>query len=270
MLFKSKAMQTIKLVVGCCILLGTAAPATAQPKFLKKVTNAANSVLNSATGSNNQNQGSQAGTTPGAMPGSQGTTGKPTNKGGQGLISTPPDVAANLNMSEEAFKKKSYGEARYALQQAMLGVELQIGQAILKSLPETIVSLPKNASADQVASTGWGWAGLTIQREYQNNDKGITVTIANNALYMQAINMYLSSGMYNQSTGGQQNWKQTRLKNNRGVIEYTESTGYKLSVPLGQSTLFLFEGVNFANEQEFMKAAESIDIEKIKDLLNEK
>jgi hypothetical protein len=82
--------------------------------------------------------------------------------------------------------------------------------------------------------------------------------------------MYLSSGMANQSTGGQQSWKQTRLKNNRAVIEYDDNSGYKLTVPLGQTTLLMFEGVNFANEQEFMKAAEAIDIDKIKDLLNEK
>ena len=254
------------------LLLLASVQATAQPKFLKKVTNAANSVLNtvnSASGNNNQQSG---GTTGGNMPGSSPTSsnGRPTNRGGQGLISTPPDVAANLSSSESAFKTKNYGEARFALQQAMLGVELEIGQSILKSLPEEIAGLQKQATQDEVTSTGWGWAGLTIKRAYQKEDKGFTVTVANNAVWMQAINMYLGSGMYNQSTGGQQNWKQTRLKNNRGVIEYDDNTGYKLSVPLGQTTLLMVEGVNFASEQEFMKAAETLDIDKIKSLLNEK
>lgn len=266
-------MHTLKIAIGCCLFLLQAAPAKAQSKLLKKVTNAANSVLNSAGGNNNQNTNTgQNGNEPGEMPGTNSGSpgGRPSNRSGQGLIATPPDVAGNLNSAEDAFKKKSYGEARYALQQAMLGVELQIGQAVLKSLPDEIAALPKLATADQVTSTGWGWAGLTIKREYQKDDKAMTVTIANNSVWMQAINMYLGSGMYNQSTGGQQNWKQTRLKNNRGVIEYDEGAGYKLSVPLGQTTLLLFEGVNFATEQEFMKAAEAIDIEKIKDLLNEK
>ena len=63
----------------------------------------------------------------------------PTNKGGGGLISTPPDVKQNLSDAESAFKGGSYGEARYAVQQAMLGVEMEIGQKVLKSLPETSI-----------------------------------------------------------------------------------------------------------------------------------
>ncbi|SHE97009.1 hypothetical protein SAMN05444008_10442 [Cnuella takakiae] len=263
-------MHPLKLAFGSCILLAMAAPVHAQGKFLKKVSNAANNVLNTVnSGGNNSSPagGTPAGELPNASPSSSG---RPTNKAGLGLIATPPDVAANLTTSESAYATKNYGEARYALQQAMLGVELQIGQSILKALPEEILSLPRQAQQDQVASTGWGWAGLIIKREYQKEDKALTINITNNAMWMQAINMYLTSGMMNQSMGGQQNWKQTRLKNNRAVIEYDESSGYKLSVPLGQSTLFMLEGVNFANEQEFMKAAEAVDIEKIKDLLNEK
>lgn len=249
--------------------------ADAQPKLLKKAANAASNVLNNAVntavnGNNNNSNSSPANDGPSSSQGSSSRNGRPSNKGGQGLVTTPPDVDANLTASEEAFKKSSYGEARYALQQAMLGVELQIGQQVLKSLPEEIASMPKQAEEDQVTSTGWGWAGLTIKREYLKDDKAMTVTIANNSIMLNALNMYLASGMYNQSTGGQQNWKQTKLKNNRAVIEYSDGSGYKLSVPLGQTTLLLLEGVNLANEQDFMNAANTIDVEKIKELLNEK
>ncbi|RPD51309.1 hypothetical protein [Paracnuella aquatica] len=248
--------------------------AHAQPKFLKKAANAANNAINNAVNtavngnSNNNNTGNDA--QQAGQNSSSTRSGRPSNRGGQGLVSTPPDVAANLTASEDAFKKSSYGEARYALQQAMLGVELQIGHGILKMLPEQIAGMPKEAEADQVTSTGWGWAGLTIRREYQKDDKAMDVTIANNSVMLNALNMYLASGMYNQSTGGQQNWKQTKLKNNKAVIEYSDGSGYKLSVPLGQTTLLLLEGVNFATEQEFMNAANTIDVDKIKELLNEK
>lgn len=87
---------------------------------------------------------------------------------------------------------------------------------------------------------------------------------------MQAINMYLANNGYAQQTGGQQNWKQTRLKGHKAVIEYNENSGYKLSVPLGQSSLLMFEGINFTSEQEMMKAAEQLDIEGIKKALGEK
>src|SRR5690606_5798126 len=171
---------------------------------------------------------------------------------------------------ESAYKSGNYGEARYAVQQAMLGVEMEIGQKVLASLPESVSGLPKIAEADQVTSTGYGWAGLTIAREYRKDEKELKATIANNSAWMSAVNMYLANGGYSQTTGGQQNWKQTKVKGHRAIIEYDESTGYKLSVPLGQSSLIVFEGINYASEQEMMSAANNFDIDGIKKMLGEK
>lgn len=198
------------------------------------------------------------------------SSGRPVNKGGGGLVSTPPDVKQNLADAETAYKSGSYGEARYAVQQAMLGVEMEIGQKVLKSLPENVNNLPKIAEADQVTSTGYGWAGLTIVREYRTDDKELKATIANNSAWMSAVNMYLANGGYSQSTGGQQNWKQTKVKGYKAVIEYDESSGYKLSVPLGQSSLIVWEGINYASEQEMMNSANVFDIDGIKKMLGEK
>ena len=201
---------------------------------------------------------------------SSGGSNNPSNKSGGGLISTPPDVKQNLIAAETSYKAASYGEARYAVQQAMLGVELEIGNQILKSLPETISGLKKNEKEDQVTSTGSGWVGLTILRKYNDDkDKQLTVTVANNAMWMSALNMYFTSGGYAQTNGGEQNWKQTKLKGNRAIIEFDEGSGYKLSVPLGQSSLIIYEGVNFASEPDMMKAAEAVDIDGIKKMLGE-
>lgn len=193
------------------------------------------------------------------------------NKGGEGLISTPPDVKLHLTDADKAYKAGTYGEARYAVQQAMLGVELEIGQKILKSLPETISGLNKDNSVEQVASSGWGWTGLTIMRQYtDNNEKELRVMVANNAVMLSAVNMYLTNGGYTQTSGEQQNWKQTKVKGHRAVIEYDDASGYKLTVPMGQSSLLIYEGVNFKNEQEVMTAANAIDIDGIKKMLGEK
>jgi hypothetical protein len=195
---------------------------------------------------------------------------KAQNKGG-GLVSTPPDVNKNLADAETSYKSGSYGEARYAVQQAMLGVEMEIGQEILKSLPETISGLKKLEKEDQVTSTGWGWAGLTIQRVYTNNDdKELTVIVANNSVWMSAVNMYMTNGAYSQTNGGEQNWKHTKVKGHKAIIEYSDDSGYKLSVPLGQSSILVYEGVNFASEQEMINTASMIDIDSIKKKLGEK
>lgn len=272
-------MKLLKPAICLCIAACCYTATNAQG-FLKKIKekaeNAANKVvdkkvddaINKETGNTNNDGGNNN-----SSNGSSNSPkyGKPSNKGGGGLVSAPPDVKENLTASETAFKGNNYGESRYALQQAILGVELQIGQNLLKSLPGTVGGLNKDSMQDQVTSTGWGWAGLTIQRVYNNkDDKQFTLTIANNSLWMQAINMYLANGGYQQTTNGQQNWKQVKVKGHKAVIEYSESSGYKLSIPLGQTSLIICEGINFATEQEMMNAANQIDIDGIKKTLGEK
>ena len=238
-----------------------------QAQFMKKLKEKVAEVSEKVSGpETTQNQNGTA--TPAGGPATSGNN-NPRNTSGGGLISTPPDVKENLTSAETSFGGGKYSEARYAVQQAMLGVELEIGQAILKSLPQAIGDLNYEAAADQVTSTGWGWTGLTIFRKYTKGDKQLRFTIANNAVWMQAINLYFSGG-YAQQSGGEQKWKQTKIKGLRAVIEYDENTGYKLSAPLGQTSLLVYEGVNYANEQEFMKAAEQIDVDKIKKQLGEK
>lgn len=220
-------------------------------------------------GGNQNNTGNPGGNNGGISgPGNSGSN-NPSNTSGGGLITTPPDVQQNIADAQSSYKSGSYGEARYSIQQAMLGVEMEIGNKVLESLPENIGSLPRDASADQVTSTGYGWVGLTIHREYTSDDQEFRVTVANNAAWMSALNMYLTGGGYAQTTGGEQNWKQTKLKGHRAIIEYNEGSGYKLSVPIGQASLIMYEGVNFASEPDMMKAAETVDIDAIKSMLGE-
>jgi hypothetical protein len=216
----------------------------------------------------NPNSGNQQGNS-GNQPGNQ--SGNPANTSGAGLVITPPDVRQNLAEAEASFKSGNYSDARYAIRQAMLGVEMEIGQKVLTSLPESVVGLKKEAESDKVTSMGYGWVGLTIHREYSSGNKQLSVDIANNSAWMSAVNAYLASGGYaQQSTGGQQNWKQTKVKGYRGIIEYNEGSGYKLSVPIGQSSLIVWQGINFATEQEVMNAANAFDIDGIKNKLGEK
>lgn len=257
------------LAFGLALTLSMA-PASGQilNKIKEKASKKAEKALEKSLGLEDEKKNNP--NTPGG-PGSEGNNGNnPNNNTGGGLITTPPDVQENIADAQASFKSGSYGDARYSIQQAMLGVEMEIGNKVLESLPQSISGLAKDESSDQVTSTGYGWVGLTIQREYNDKkDKEFRVTVANNAMWMSALNMYMSSGGYSQTTGGEQNWKQTKLKGNRAIIEYNERSGYKLSVPIGQSSLIVFEGVNFATEQDMMKAAEVVDIDGIKKMLGE-
>ena len=289
-IFNTSNTYIMKFSHGCAtlaILFGLGASTQAQ--FLNKLKQKAESKLENAvdkkvdqkldqtlgTGGNqnqgNSNNGNSNGTGGNnSSSGGNNTGGGLSQNQGGGLITTPPDVKSNLTDAESAYKAGKYGDSRYSLQQAMLGVELEIGKKILKSMPESISGLNKDANSDQVTSTGFGWAGLTIQRKFTNNNgKDLEVTVANNAAWMSALNMYMNAGGYAQQTGGQQNWKQVKVKGNRAIIEFSQGSGYKLSVPIGQSSLIVYEAVNFANENEVMTAANAIDIDGIKKMLGE-
>lgn len=266
-------MKSIKFLIAAGIIFSIGlAPASGQilNKIKQKASKKAENALEKKLGLEDENKNNPNGTGGSGGPGSSANNGNdPGNNTGGGLITTPPDVQQNIADAQSSFKSASYGDARYSIQQAMLGVEMEIGEKVLNSLPESISGLNKDPSKDQVTSTGYGWVGLTIMREYNDSkDKEFRVTVANNAMWMSALNMYMSGG-YSQTTGGEQNWKQTKLKGNRAIIEYNEGSGYKLSVPIGQSSLIVFEGVNFATEPDMMKAAETVDIDGIKKMLGE-
>lgn len=201
------------------------------------------------------------------QPAEGSTTGAVNTRGG-GLDAPIPDVKENIRSAESAYMAKNYQDARYSARQALLGVELEIGRNIIKELPGSVAGLDADTAEDRVTTSGIGFVGLTIYRIYRKADQAFTVTMGNDAALISPVNMYLASGAYGADT--QQSWKQTKYKGYRAVIDYDESKGYTLSVPFGQSSIIIFEGVNIASEQAMMSAAEQIDIEKIKKELGEK
>lgn len=271
-------MLHLKMFTCCAVALLVLSTANGQG-ILKKIKDKAQQAadkaidkkIDNAVGIDNNNSNSNSNSNNADMS-SVGRSGKPVNKGGEGLISTPPNVNDNLTSAETSFKAGKYSDARYSVRQAMLGVQMEIGKKILEGLPETISGLKKDATSDQVTSAGWGmgWSGLTIQRDYKLDDKQLSFTIANNAMWMQAVNMYFTNSGYMQTSGGEQKWKQTKVQDEKAIIEFDASSGYKLSVPVGQTTLLVYEGINFSNEQDFMNAVNQIKIEAIKKQLGEK
>src|SRR5215207_8314410 len=132
-------MKLKLLLTGCSLLFALVISAQGLAGKLKqKAAQAAEKALEkkanekAGTTPSNDTQSNDPSTTSG----SSGS--RPTNKSGGGLVTTPPDVNQNLSDAESAYKNGKYSEARYAAQQAMLGVEMEIGQNVLKSLPEKV------------------------------------------------------------------------------------------------------------------------------------
>jgi len=253
-------MRHYRIFTGLVLILLTGQHTTAQ-SFLKKLKQRAeDEIINDVFGEDKKTESASFQQTSSA-------SGTENTRGG-GLTHTAPDVVDNINDAASAFKQGGYTEARYAVRQAILGIEMEIGQNILEGFPETVNGLKMVPENDNVASMSIGFVGLIIERVYSGNDQQLKITVGNDAAMLSSVNMYLTSGAY-ASTAEDQDHKQVKFKEYRGVLAYDDYSGYTLSVPFGQSSIFVAEGVNFESEQEIMAAANEFDIEKIKNEFGE-
>lgn len=248
-------------------------PAVFGQGMLKKLKDKANQVVDKAADKALGNEVEKRTGIPadGGNSNSGNSNGKPVNKGGAGLTNTePPDVKAQMTEAEKAHKAAQYSDARYALSQALMGVEIQLGKEILLSLPKSAAGLQADTLQDKVMSTQWGWSNLSIQRVYKNNaDKQMTMVIGNAGVYSGLAQLYFANAGMVEASGEQQDYKQVKVKGNKGIIQFDDSKGYSLIIGLGQTSGIIWECINFATEKEVMDAANSFDIDGIKKLLGE-
>ncbi len=217
-------------------------------KAVKKETNdVLDEVLGTDTGGN-----SGGGNDPGNYPGNNGSSN--TEK----RMMTPPDVMENIGYTENALSEKNYNDAIFSLQQALVGVEWHLGMAVLKSLPASVAGLDYDKDRDVVQSTGIGFIGLMISRFYGTDRTSVEFEIANNSALLSAYSMILSNPAYWNST--EDNRKAVRINGQKAVLEYKNDRDYSVGIPLGQSSIGLFEFANFESEEAVLKACEGFDL----------
>jgi hypothetical protein len=250
----------MKRLLICCasiVFICSQQQANAQ-SFLQKMKDK----VNALKGNNNSQQTTS--TT------ANSNSGNPANTTGGGLSNTPPpDVLTNIATAQKLGTDSNFSNARYALQQAIMGVEIQLGKQILQSLPNTIDGLNKDTSKNVVMSTQFGWSNMTIETVYDNgSNKQMTVMVGNMPLYAGIVSMYSNNAAYMQSNNANQNQiQQVQVKGNHALISYDKSQGYSLILDLGQGGMIVWACVNFATEDEVLNAANSFDIDGIKKLM---
>ncbi len=178
----------------------------------------------------------------------------------------PPDVLENISDAESSYQDMNFSDTRFAVQQALHGVELEIGHEILNSLPENLNSIPYLPDQDEVVSSGIGFMGLAINRKYTTDDQSVDITIVNNSGFVSAANMYISNPAY---VSGDGNQKVVKTDEGRAYLEYDDYSGYKLSLPIGQSSILIMQCVSFPDDATVVSTVNSVDIARIKDLSGE-
>jgi len=190
-----------------------------------------------------------------------------TNRRGGGLSEATIDVNQAITDAENAYADNNYRGAKASLREALKGVEVEMGQQVLESLPETVAGLNVNKQRDNINSTGTGLMGLMIERAYEGrNDMELSVAIGNESALLGITGMYFAAG-YPYQDADQTNQKEIRYQDHQALIQYDDNTGYALSVPFGQSSILLIKGVNFESEASFMAAANQFKLADIKQKL---
>lgn len=191
------------------------------------------------------------------------------NRKGGGLSASAIDVNQSIEEASSSFSSGDYKMSKTALRDAIWGIELEMGQNVLKSLPEKVQGLAVVADNDQVTSSGMGFAGMLIERTYAGgDDMEFVVSVGNDAAILGIAHMMAAGDMFRQSTENPDQ-KQIRFQEHRAIIEYDEYDGYSLTAPFGQTSMLVLKGINFSTEEEFMAAANQIDLNVIKQKLGE-
>lgn len=263
-------MKKFTFYAFTCIVMLCMAQTQGRAQFLKKLKDKVSQKVAEAAGvggntSTTNTQGNGGVNTP------ANTNGAPVNTTGAGLKNTaPPDVQQNINTAEKATGSADYSNARFALQQAMTGVEIELGRQLLQSLPATVSGLAKDTTQNMVQSLQYGWANLTIQTVYSDGkNKQLKITIGNMPSYAAIVGMYFNNQGLIQNNGGDQKAKQIMVKGNKAIIQFDQNSGYQVLMQLGQGSMVAWECVNFATEDEVMAAVNSFDVDGIKKMMGE-
>lgn len=261
-------MRTLKIFIifSAVLLLADICSVQAQGRFIRRLQNEAEKKAVEEifkTDSNNDNENSE-------NQSESNTRNRSANQRGGGLSQEVPDVNKAINDASSSFSGKDYKATKHSLRQALWGVELEMGKNVLASLPTSVGGLGYLEESDRVTSTGIGFVGLVIERVYaDNDDMELSASIGNDAGLLGLAGAYAASGMYMQSTD-QTNQKQIRFQDHNAYIEYDDSSGYTLSAPFGQSSIFVLKGVNYNSETDFMQAANQFSLQTIKQKLGER
>ncbi|XOV92174.1 MAG: hypothetical protein ACFHWX_18435 [Bacteroidota bacterium] len=172
---------------------------------------------------------------------------------------TEGEVLATLDHANSAFNIRKYSSARYDIQQALVEIEIQMGHMVLDDMPKEVRNQLHDQEEDLVISTGAGFIGLEISRQYPSSAGNVTASIANNAMMFAPYNMALSNPTM---TSQNENMKAVTVNGKRGILELDENDdSFKLVIPFGQASFFLLECEPCQNESEVKEAAARFDLD---------
>jgi len=173
------------------------------------------------------------------------------------------DVNEKLDEAQSAYKSGNLEAARFALQEALQGINQAIGREILEMLPAKLGDMAKVDTDDNVTGTTIMFAGLFVNRRYAGEASTASVEIMSDSPLITGINALIALPAIMVTDPNQ---KRIRVDNYRGMLTRSEDTdgtvSYDAQIPVG-STLFSFRTTGIANEKTVTDYLNQLQIGKI-------
>ena len=172
----------------------------------------------------------------------------------------------NIATARSSYGSGNLQDARFAMEQMLRDLDIQIGKEILKLLPTQLGSLAASTQDDNV--NGTGGVGLFVHRSYGTLAKRADLEVINNSPLMNGINAILSMPVL----GGMmrdENQKQVKVQGYKSLLtktvdSETGKTNYELQIPMNNTLVTL--KVNDSNESEITGWGNSIPLSKIQQM----
>lgn len=173
------------------------------------------------------------------------------------------DFNKNITTARNAYAGGNLEDARFAMQQMLNDLDMEIGKEVLKMLPTKMGALASNATSDNVTANA-GMLGVLIHRDYGTEERKIKLDLMGHSPLVASINAILSIPFIGNSGDGTQ--KVIKVDGYKGMLQKsvntdTNNTSYTLQIPIG-STLLTLDVPN-TSEEEVIRMANTIPVTQI-------
>ncbi|MFP4470905.1 MAG: hypothetical protein ACLFPE_09480 [Bacteroidales bacterium] len=180
-----------------------------------------------------------------------------------GLGLQAQEVPGLLDEAGSEYKAGNLEDARFALQQALNGINQAIGRDILELMPEELGGMPKVAEEDDVTGVNVGFAGLFVSRNYRNETSDASMEIVSDSPLLGSIGMLLSMPTFLNSDPNQ---KRIKVDGQKALLTKSASeegpVSYDVQLVFG-SSLFTFRTNGVENEDDVISMLDKIPLREI-------
>jgi len=174
------------------------------------------------------------------------------------------DVNQKLDEAESAYSSKDLEATRFALQEALQGINQAIGKEILDMLPSELGEMKKVEGQDNVTGTTIMFAGLFVSRSYEKDSTlSANFEIMSDSPLITSINAFMAMPAIMVTDPNQ---KRIKVDNYRGMLTRSEDSdgtvNYDAQIPVG-STLFSFRTHGISDEKSVTDMLTLLQIGKI-------